>query len=117
MPAICTPACGVALMLMLVGCGKSGSTLAEVSGRVTLDGQPLVGAQLDFQPEHEAGSPSFGLTDADGRYELSYKRDVKGGPDWLAHGADHFGQRIEASAARVQREINVAARGPGRRRE
>ncbi len=64
--------------LLLIGCGRSGRELADVRGTVTLDGQPLTGAQLDFQPENSGGSPSFGLTDSSGHYELMYKRDVKG---------------------------------------
>jgi hypothetical protein len=67
----------LAILVLLAGCGKSGPELAAVSGRVTLDGQPLPGAQLMFQPE-ALGSPSFGLADREGKYELGYKRGVKG---------------------------------------
>ncbi len=69
---------GMLTALLLVGCAKSGSELALVSGRVTLDGQPIVGARLRFQPEANGGSPSYGSTDRDGRYELGYKRGQKG---------------------------------------
>jgi hypothetical protein len=62
---------------MLIGCGGSGLELAQVGGRVTLDGQPLGVARLMFQPEG-LGSPSYGTTDSDGRYVLGYKRGVKG---------------------------------------
>ena len=49
---------------------------AEVSGTVTLNGQPLVGADVEFQPRE--GAPSYGVTDENGRYELMYTRDKKG---------------------------------------
>lgn len=62
---------------LLVGCGKSGPALSPVSGRVTLDGQPVNEAQVVFQPE-KAGSPSYGVTDKEGRYELGYKRGQNG---------------------------------------
>ena len=65
---------GMLTALLIVGCGKSGSELAPVSGRVTLDGQPIVGARLRFQPEASGGSPSYGSTDQDGRFVLGYKR-------------------------------------------
>jgi hypothetical protein len=71
--------CALVLAIGLTGCGKSsGPELAPVSGRVTLDGQPMYGARLRFQPEAGGGSPSSGTTDQDGQYELSYKRGQKG---------------------------------------
>jgi hypothetical protein len=67
----------VLLALGCVGCGPSGPELAPVSGRITLDGQPLSTADIIFQPD-ESKSPSYGRTDSDGRYELGYKRGVAG---------------------------------------
>jgi hypothetical protein len=69
------------LLLGLVsdGCRKSGPELAPVSGRITLTGKPLENADVVFQPEN-GKSPSIGRTDAEGRYELAYKRGVTGGP-------------------------------------
>jgi hypothetical protein len=62
---------------MALGCGSSHPDLAPVSGRVTLDGEPVFEAEVLFQPQ-EKRSPSTGTTDRDGRYELYYKRGVKG---------------------------------------
>jgi hypothetical protein len=61
----------ILLCPLVAGCG-SGDGLARVKGKVTLDGQPLEGATVKFQPTAEGGSPSSGITDADGRYELMY---------------------------------------------
>ncbi len=66
----------VAAASLLAGCGSSGPALAPVTGRVTLDGRPLANVEVVFQPTQ--GSPSFGVTDGDGRYELVYKRGVTG---------------------------------------
>jgi hypothetical protein len=63
-------------MLLFAGCGQSGPELAPVRGVVTLDSEPVFEAQLMFQPE--VGSPSYGVTDKDGQYELYYNRDRKG---------------------------------------
>ncbi|MEX1042511.1 MAG: hypothetical protein WDZ51_17900 [Pirellulaceae bacterium] len=57
----------------IVGCG--GSSYAPVSGVVRLDSQPLADAKLIFEPIGDAdgntgGSPSYGRTDAQGRYSL-----------------------------------------------
>ncbi len=67
--------CGAAVCvtLGLSGCGSSdGYSLVPVSGTITLDGQPLAGASISFQP---AGGGSIGpssgaVTDASGKYEL-----------------------------------------------
>ena len=67
------------LMVSAVGCGESGPQLAPVSGRVTLDGDPLAVAEITFQPDAgAAGSASYGRTDPSGRYELLYSRKKKG---------------------------------------
>jgi hypothetical protein len=64
------------LLGLLSGCGSSGPELGIVSGTVTLDGQPLDGATVIFQPE--VGKASFGRTDELGRYELRYLKDTMG---------------------------------------
>ncbi len=69
--------CGILPLAIFVGCGSSGPELAPVSGRVTLDGDPVSSALVLFQPE-ASGSPSYGATDRDGRYELGYKRGQQG---------------------------------------
>lgn len=66
------------LAVLLPGCGGSGPKVAPVSGRVTLDGAPLAGARIRFQPEASGGSPSYGTADQDGHYVLGYKRGQPG---------------------------------------
>jgi|tagenome__1003787_1003787.scaffolds.fasta_scaffold19438583_2 hypothetical protein len=51
--------------------------MATVHGRVTLDGRPLELVDVVFQPTNKE-PPSTGLTNADGYYELLYKRGVNG---------------------------------------
>src|SRR5512138_20654 len=72
---------GLALLALVAGCGGSGAgdlpELAEVTGRVTMAGQPLEGAIVVFEPR-QGGSLSTGVTDADGRFELIYSQDHKG---------------------------------------
>jgi hypothetical protein len=67
----------VALLILIAGCGKRGPQIAPVHGRVTLDGQPLAGADIQFQPEGSE-RPSRGRTDSDGRFELMFKRGQPG---------------------------------------
>jgi hypothetical protein len=62
---------------MVAGCDQRGPTIAPVSGRVTLDGQPLVNADVSFQPDGSQRASS-GRTDVDGRYQLMFKRGQPG---------------------------------------
>jgi hypothetical protein len=61
----------------LSGCGKSNLAVAPVSGTVTLDGAPLKAASVMFQPK-DGGRPSFGVTNAQGRYILEYSLNELG---------------------------------------
>lgn len=61
----------VVLCLLLTGCGSEDG-LAKVKGKVTLDGQPLEGAVVQFQPTGGNSSSSAGITDSEGRYELMF---------------------------------------------
>lgn len=60
------------------GCG-GGPKYAPVSGRVTLNNQPIAGVQVDFQPiavgKSDPGPGSSAKTDADGRFTLKSQID------------------------------------------
>lgn len=63
------------LSLALLGCDSSPYQIAPVSGKVTLDGEPLVNALVSFQPigaggNQEPGPGSYGRTDKEGRFTL-----------------------------------------------
>ena len=66
--------CTLALAAVLVfGCGSG--KYAPVSGKITLNGKPLAGAIVSFQPiakegSIEAGIGSAGTTDENGAYSL-----------------------------------------------
>lgn len=55
------------VMLALSGCNSSDQV--SVSGKVTLDGNPVSSGRVEFYPEK--GRPAVGQIDAEGRYELS----------------------------------------------
>jgi len=65
--------CGALLVLAVligaIGCGD-GLNLVEVSGTVTLDGQPLPQAKIVFRPRQ--GRPSAGISAGNGQYTLRY---------------------------------------------
>jgi hypothetical protein len=60
--------------------------LAPVTGTVTLDGKPLKHAIVKFVPivdltkSPRRGLTSFGITDADGKFEMTYATDADGKP-------------------------------------
>lgn len=60
---------------LFAGCGN-GMGIVPVEGTITLDGQPLAGAEVIFRPAD--GRPSLGVTDANGKYTLQYDSDMKG---------------------------------------
>ncbi|EAQ77341.1 carboxypeptidase-like regulatory domain-containing protein [Blastopirellula marina] len=66
------------LLLSLSGCSAPSDQpeLGQVSGTVTLDGDPLSGVAIVFQPDN--GRPAHGQTDAEGKYELTYIRSTRG---------------------------------------
>ncbi len=66
-----------AMALGIIGCGRSDlPELGRVQGTVTLDGKPLAGVIVMFQPD--AGRPAVANTDSEGNYELMYTNDTKG---------------------------------------
>jgi hypothetical protein len=64
--------------LLTAGCDAPSDRpeLGMVTGAVTLDGEPLAGVLVSFQPEKGRGST--GLTDENGRYSLNYVFNVPG---------------------------------------
>jgi hypothetical protein len=70
------PGCMLCVFLA-AGCGGTPSNIGKVTGQVTFEGQPLPDATVQFTPV-SGGSPSAGRTDAGGKYDLVYSREVKG---------------------------------------
>ncbi|MGQ9574791.1 MAG: carboxypeptidase-like regulatory domain-containing protein [Thermoguttaceae bacterium] len=95
--------------VLIAGCGSGG--LARVKGRVTLNGQPLEGAIVEFRPTAPGGTPASGLTDAQGRYELMYTFQTPGTPPGeytvsISTAVSYF----DANGNELQREECVPAK-------
>src|SRR5262249_54306793 len=70
-------ATGAITWLVLAGCGPGDvPSVAPVTGVVTLDGKPLEGAVLTFEPE--TSRQSSARTDAQGKDQLSFNQPLKG---------------------------------------
>ena len=69
------------LMTVLAGCGSGGPQLYKVSGKVTMDGEPLRNAEVRFLPipkGDEPVRPSSAITDDKGNYTLEYSSKRSG---------------------------------------
>ena len=86
--------------LIILGCSRSQQpSLGLVSGTVWLDSEPLANATVRVTPAGP-GRTSEGITDADGRYELRYLRDIPG-----ANIDQHIVRITTASEANGGREL------------
>ena len=72
-----TPILGVVGLLLVSGCGRAPDDIGRVSGKVTLDGQPLPNATVIFSPT-TAGNQSVAITDANGEYSLLHSAKTRG---------------------------------------
>jgi hypothetical protein len=64
-----------AVLVAAVGC-DSGPKIVKVAGVATYKGEPVPSLLLNFQPD--TGRPSWGITDAKGRFALEYDAQHKG---------------------------------------
>jgi hypothetical protein len=68
----------MAVLAVSVGCSsRELPELAPVTGKVTLDGDPLPQLLVSFYPQ-SGGRPGTGVTDLEGNYELTYTDGEKG---------------------------------------
>jgi hypothetical protein len=73
------------LVLALSGCGNGLGTLYPVSGKVTVDGEPLKDAQLTFVPDAEKGNkaPASAFSKiTNGNYSLTTKERAGAPAGW-----------------------------------
>ena len=118
-PAVRRPPLSVSIaitLMVLTGCDSrprvdySPLKLARVSGHVTLDGQPLVGAKVDFAlPDTVPYLASSARTDEEGWYELRYDSNALGvtpGPKVVKIFGQLGGEGEESSAGSVPSEYN-----------
>jgi hypothetical protein len=61
---------GLAVVLLSSGCGDGGPKRASVSGRVTIDGQPLPEGAITFIPEPPNQGPTAGGIIREGDYKI-----------------------------------------------
>ncbi|MEO1990508.1 MAG: carboxypeptidase-like regulatory domain-containing protein [Pirellulales bacterium] len=69
----------IVITTVLAGCGSKGPSVYSVTGTVTVDGTPLPNVQVAFLPTESNRQASLGVTDASGKFDLTYgSSDRKG---------------------------------------
>lgn len=71
---LCATLIGIVAVAFIPGCSAEKFKTAEVTGTVTLEGTPLEGVSLEFEPARtgsEIPPTAYGSTDAAGRYRLT----------------------------------------------
>ncbi|MFW6171395.1 MAG: hypothetical protein ACODAD_12960 [Planctomycetota bacterium] len=70
----------LAAFALLAGC-DSGAQMGQVSGTVTLDGEPAPSLEVSFEPKDPSlGTTAMGYTQDDGSYQLHYPGSQTGAP-------------------------------------
>src|SRR5438874_8203290 len=99
-----------------VGCGPK-ANIAPVSGRVTLDGQPLANVAINFGPLTgglDGAYAAYGKTDADGRYVLKLvddgRRGASVGKNRVTLNESGLGGESDGAAAKIQFRLPPKAR-------
>lgn len=97
-------------LLLVTGCSrpKDMPDLGRVSGRVTIDGQPLAGVIISFMPDK--GRAAAATTDSEGRYDLVYLNDYKGckiGPNTIGFFVPTGGSPSHPIPAKYQNKSDI----------
>jgi hypothetical protein len=109
-------------VIVIPGCGSSDFQIADVSGVVTLDGEPLSNAMVQFQPQRSGdnlvvGPTSFGTTDSAGNFVLKTRKHGDGavvGPHRVSLST--FDQRLVDPQNSDRVEVVAKERVPARYR-
>lgn len=70
---------GLALCLLSVGCGDDPKSIVEAVGTVHVDGKPLSGAVITFEPTGRTTGPNVTVPIFDGKFTISHNANLHGG--------------------------------------
>ncbi len=100
--------CCLLVIAAFLGCGDSANTLptANAGGTVTLNGQPVEGANVYFSPQR-GGRAAYGVTDSRGGFRLKTSPTISGAMPG-AYGVGIAKQRAEATAGKDIRSSSSA---------
>jgi len=77
LPPACRATFLLLTMLFLSGCGSKNKPV-DVEGIVLLDNAPVAEATVLFIPEGDTGQPAYGMTDENGKFQLSTFKENDG---------------------------------------
>jgi|SRR5581483_8243299 len=100
----------------VAGCGKK-SNVVPVSGRVTVDGQPLANVAVNFGPLTgglDGAYAAYGKTDAEGRFSLKLvddgRRGATVGTNRVTLNESSGAAESDGAAARIKFKLPPSAR-------
>lgn len=109
----CLLLAGCVLGMGLTGCG--GLRLGKVSGRITVDGEPVPDGVVMFYPE--AGPTAVGEIRPDGTYSLTTQKQGDGavvGTHRVTIQATKVGPGSMVEPKNIDEELQIARKGPGK---
>jgi len=102
---------GAAGLWMLAAAGCSDplkEKRGEVSGTVTLDGQPVTTGEIRFNPSGPKSGPTTGGPITDGKYHIGYKTGPAGGLNQVQFGGTRqTGNRIVLDGKEMDEFVDV----------
>ena len=105
-------ACLSLMALLAIGCG-GGTKLPElgtVTGVVTVNGKPVEGLTVTFEPK--GSRPSTGVTDSEGHYSLLFNKNTAGavvGSHTVRISQEVSAEIPEKDQVRIPRSYNTAS--------
>lgn len=68
----------LATLILCAGCADPGPPLGTVTGTITLEGEPVKDADVEFHPLFNGGKIALSRTDENGDFEMQYSLERKG---------------------------------------
>ena len=101
---------GVLFLTGAIGCGPTGPSVYPVAGTVTIEGQPAQAVQVVLTPVAGDQQVAAGVTDASGRYQLTWGSTARSGAE-----AGRYKVMLNQLSTETEEELMARYSGGGRK--
>ena len=101
---------GVLFLTGTIGCGPGGPSVYPVAGTVTIEGQPAQAVQVVLTPVAGNQQVAAGVTDASGRYQLTWGSTARSGAE-----AGRYKVMLNQLSTETEEELMARYSGGGRK--